>query len=56
MMVQEWSVIDFSIGQNGLNEDFKDVICIFEVFRKQKLGNCSGLCSSNKEAKNTRLV
>lgn len=27
---KEWLVIDFSIGQNGLNEKSKDVICMFE--------------------------
>lgn len=35
---KEWLVIDFSIGQNGLNEKAKDVICIFEKFGEAEVG------------------
>lgn len=35
---KECLVIDFSIGQNGLNEKSKDVICIFEVFGEAEVG------------------
>lgn len=35
---KECLVIDFSIGQNGLNEKPKDVICIFEVFGEAEVG------------------
>lgn len=35
---KEWLVIDFSIGQNGLNEKSKDVICILEKFGEAEVG------------------
>lgn len=35
---KEGLFIDFSIGQNGLNEKSKDVICIFEEFGEAEVG------------------
>lgn len=35
---KEWLVIDFSIGQNGLNQKSRDAICIFEEFGEAGAG------------------